>query len=93
MTKKELKSLDNYYKRNYGITWKHREIMLKNQNNCCALCSKHENLFKRRLHVDHNHKSGKVRALVCYRCNKFVIGRHNIESATKLYQYMIKFDE
>lgn len=93
MTKKEKKKLDSYYKSKYGITWEQRETMLRKQLFSCALCFKPETDFKRRLHVDHNHKTGKVRALVCYRCNKFVIGRHNLQSASKLYNYMVEYEK
>lgn len=92
MTKKERKKLDNYYLRKYGISYDQREGMYNLQNGRCAICERPESDFSKRLAVDHNHKSGKVRGLLCFRCNKFTVGRHNLESATKLYMYMQRFD-
>lgn len=43
------------------------------QNGCCAVCKQAEtSRYKgtlRRLSVDHNHKTGEIRALLCTRCN------------------------
>lgn len=69
-----------------------RQKLSDAQTACCAICKKHESNFKKRLAVDHNHKTGKVRGLLCYRCNKFLVGRQNIESATKLLNYLVTFD-
>jgi hypothetical protein len=65
---------------------------LSDKQQCCAICAKHESQFSKRLHVDHNHKTGKVRGLLCYRCNKFLVGRHTIESAKELYDYLLMYD-
>lgn len=59
-----LRLLELKLKSNYGITVEQREIMRKNQKDKCAVCSK-----KKTLCIDHNHKTGKVRALVCRKCN------------------------
>lgn len=59
-------------KRNYNITKAQYVEMLTNQNNRCACCNKHQSEFKRRLHVDHNHATGQVRALLCTLCNPLV---------------------
>src|SRR5674476_255535 len=53
----------------YGITQIEYKEMFKRQEDCCAICGRHQSLFKRRLHVDHNHETGKVRSLLCGRCN------------------------
>ena len=58
------------------------------QDGKCGICGKPESAFKCRLAVDHNHKTGLVRGLLCYRCNKFVVGRHTLETATKLIKYL-----
>ena len=41
--------------------------MMLNQNFCCGICGKEPKEFK--FVVDHNHNTGKVRALLCNRCN------------------------
>lgn len=69
-----------------------RQKMSDAQEQRCAICKKHESQFTNRLAVDHNHKSGKVRGLLCFRCNKFLVGRQTIESARKLLWYLETFD-
>lgn len=55
--------------RNFGITVDEYDHMLHKQDNCCAICGKHQLEFKRRFDVDHNHETGEVRGLLCYDCN------------------------
>lgn len=38
----------------------------------CAICEKPEMVSGRRLAIDHNHKTGKIRGLLCSRCNMFL---------------------
>lgn len=54
---------------NFGITIEDYEEMLINQNDCCKICKRHKSQFKRSLHVDHNHKTGKIRGILCVKCN------------------------
>ena len=42
--------------------------MLAEQGGGCAICGAPPKT--RRLHVDHDHKTGEIRGLLCYRCNK-----------------------
>lgn len=84
---------NRYYQRKYGISLAQYNQMLARQQNSCALCKKHKSHFSKNLAVDHNHKSGKVRGLLCFYCNKRVVGRHNLESATRLFNYMLSYDE
>ena len=53
--------------RNYKITSKQYEQILKKQNYLCAICC--QNSDKRKLSVDHDHETGKIRGLICRRCN------------------------
>ena len=53
----------------YGITLEDYNKMFRNQQGCCALCSKHQNEFEMKLSVDHDHKNGRVRGLLCNPCN------------------------
>src|SRR4051795_11454211 len=42
--------------------------LLDAQGGHCALCPNTPKT--RRLHVDHDHATGRVRGLLCYRCNR-----------------------
>ena len=58
----------------YNITLEEYNSMSEIQNNLCAICKqpetrKHKSGTVSRLAVDHCHKTGKVRGLLCWRCN------------------------
>lgn len=65
-------------KRQFGITLEDYERMLKEQNDCCAICFKTEKVkdgkYKtlRSLSVDHCHDTKKVRGLLCNNCNRML---------------------
>lgn len=63
--------LNSRFKHRYGITIEEYNSMLKNQNGRCKICSTLETGRKlsARLSVDHCHKTGKVRGLLCFHCN------------------------
>lgn len=73
---------DAYLKRKYGISWKQYLWMLRAQGGKCALCMALPK--KLSLNVDHCHKTLRVRGLLCFRCNKFLIGRWRAEHAALL---------
>lgn len=58
----------------YGLTVEEWQFIFDNQNGLCAICGLPETLIDkgtlRRLAVDHCHITGKVRALLCSKCNK-----------------------
>lgn len=54
-------------KRNYGISLDEYEELFKLQDGVCAICHKPD--LRRRLCVDHDHKTGVVRGLLCDSCN------------------------
>lgn len=79
-------------KRNYGITPKKYQELLISQDNRCACCGAHESEFKRRLHVDHNHATGQVRALLCTRCNPLVgFAKEDVTRLEMATTYLNKF--
>ena len=70
----------NYYRQNiikYGLSVEQYEQLLATQSGCCAICCRPETAFAckkystkpRRLSIDHNHETGKVRGLLCSKCN------------------------
>lgn len=54
-------------RREYGLNRDEYEQMLAAQGGVCAICGGAPK--KKSLAVDHVHSSGKVRALLCHRCN------------------------
>ena len=67
----EIKRRKNNYelKKYYNISLNEYEKMISKQNSCCKICNRHQNLFKYEFAVDHNHKTGKIRGLLCQPCN------------------------
>jgi len=62
---------DKNLKRSYGITEDQYQQMLLKQDYQCWICHKiPDKRLKRPLAVDHCHKTKKVRALLCYGCNR-----------------------
>lgn len=60
-----------HIRRTYGLTLSEYKALVDAQENKCAICQRpHKNGY--RLHVDHDHTTGKVRALLCYTCNGFL---------------------
>ena len=61
-------------KQAYGITLEEFNVLLNNQNNCCAICAEVFSIKKMSLKpfVDHNHKTGEVRELLCLNCNSII---------------------
>lgn len=54
----------SWYRRQYGITIEQRDAMFQKQQGVCAVCGTATALV-----VDHCHRSGKVRGLLCGKCN------------------------
>ncbi|MGN6608063.1 MAG: endonuclease VII domain-containing protein [Jatrophihabitans sp.] len=51
-------------RRRYGITVEHFDTMFAEQHGLCAICR-----AAPAEHVDHDHVTGRVRALLCFNCN------------------------
>lgn len=60
---------DQNLRRLYGISLEEYNTMFAEQEGCCAICGTHQMQLKRALAVDHDHDTGKVRALLCTHCN------------------------
>lgn len=67
-----------YLLREYGLTPEDYEAMLAAQNGGCAICGGPNTRRQRgvvdRMHIDHDHSTGRVRGLLCNNCN-LVLGR------------------
>ena len=68
----------------YGITLDDYNKMFNEQEGKCAICQRHQNELTRTLCVDHDHKTNKVRALLCVTCNTDVsVVENRLEEMTK----------
>jgi hypothetical protein len=56
-----------------GVDDERYAIMLADQGGGCAICGATPK--SRRLNVDHDHKTGAVRGLLCHACNRFLLPR------------------
>jgi hypothetical protein len=76
-------------KKTFGITIEEYNLMLVDQNNSCYLCKTNKDQLKRNLAVDHCHKTGKIRKLLCEKCNVGLGSfKENIETLTNAIIYL-----
>jgi hypothetical protein len=77
-----------HFKRDYKITLEDYDQMLEHQGGVCAACSgRHKD--GRRLHVDHDHKTGQVRGLLCTKCNTAIgLMNDDVMTAMKIVSYL-----
>lgn len=72
--------------RQLGVTDEEYARLLAAQDGHCALCPNTPKT--RRLHVDHDHTTGRVRGLLCFRCNKFLPSWVTREWALRVAEYV-----
>ena len=74
----------------FGITPDQYENMMARQGGVCAICGM-ENEAKNQfyLHIDHCHKTGKVRGLLCGKCNAMLgMARDSVQNLKSAIQYL-----
>jgi|SRR5271165_2022089 len=67
--KGKLYAIKHRLKTRYGLTEEQYNTMLDEQHSACAICDTHQSLLNKKLCVDHDHITGKVRGLLCDACN------------------------
>jgi hypothetical protein len=76
-----------HLKRRYGISEADVAAMIEAQGGVCGICEGPLD----RPHVDHDHKTGKVRGILCFNCNaglgKF---QDDIEIVSLAMEYLLK---
>ena len=80
-----------FLKLNYNITIEEYNNIFEKQEGYCIGCGKHQSDLEKSLCVDHSHKTGEVRGLLCDNCNKalgFVNDNINVlENLTKYLKF------
>jgi len=85
-----------YYviQRKYSLTKDDFDKLLRDQNYRCAICNKPFNLpDTHNIYIDHNHRTGKVRGLLCPKCNSGIgYFEDNPEYLDKAFKYLKERD-
>jgi len=93
--KKRLNNRRSMLYRRWKLTLDEYDQILKLQNGVCAIChhpsTTHNN---RALSVDHDHKTGKVRGLLCHGCNTGIGNlKDNPDFCRRAVHYLTKHGE
>jgi len=80
---------DNIMRKQYGISLAEFNALLELQGHCCAICKKHITAIRRRMNIDHDHDTNKVRGILCTGCNTGLghLG-DNVEGLKKAIAYL-----
>jgi hypothetical protein len=77
----------------FNFTLKDYNNMLTQQVSGCTICGKTIKENGKALAIDHDHKTGKVRALLCSRCNLMLgIVNDNLDILKKAVEYLEKYN-
>lgn len=81
---------DRYYNEHYGMSQAQVVEWMEKVGNHCQICGE----FPEKLHIDHCHKSGKIRDLLCRRCNTTLgLVKEQVWILEELIKYLIKHKE
>ena len=64
--------ISNWKEQGIYLTKDQYSQLLVIQKNLCKICKRHQTELKKALAVDHDHKTGIIRGLLCDTCNRFV---------------------
>lgn len=85
---KTSKSRKSHLKNKYDLSTEDYNKLFDNQCGYCYICLTNQKDLNKRLAVDHCHKTGKIRALLCSNCN-LALGQ--MKDSTFLLQRMIEY--
>ena len=79
-----------HYRRSYGLTLEEVEQIFVKQKEQCAICGKKlPNGFALGKHIDHCHKTNKVRGILCTKCNTLLgMSEDNVIILKKAISYL-----
>lgn len=86
----------NYYLRTYGLEREEVETLLRNCDYKCQICGgegfiMNGSRHKAKLVVDHDHKTGKVRGMLCHNCNRALgLLADSVENMQRAIDYLSK---
>lgn len=82
-------NVQKHFLKRFNLTIEDFNTMMIKQNNKCKICNIHRDQVTKNFNVDHCHKTGKVRGLLCLNCNTGLGQfKDNIELMIKAIQYL-----
>ena len=88
----KLRQRAGHLKRKFGMTIEQYDEMLAAQGGGCFICGRppREDIS---LHVDHDHATGAIRGILCFRCNNALADFHeDVALLTKAAAYLDRHD-
>jgi hypothetical protein len=83
----------SHLKNAYGLTQDEYDAQLSYQNGGCAICGRKPEPEEKNFPVDHNHKSGSRRGILCSNCNLAVgFFRDSPSRCRKAAAYLEEYD-
>lgn len=82
---------DVHLRRHYGIGIEAYEVLLETQQGVCAICGKAASGdgYDKHLQVDHCHDTGRIRGLLCHKCNKAIgLLKDSVDLVQKACRYL-----
>ena len=78
------KQFRNYWKLCFPDAF---ERLLVIQEDRCAVCG--VSLEHHQIHVDHDHKTGLVRGLLCWHCNRYRVAQNRSDNIRQVNEYLL----
>lgn len=83
---------DTKRKSKYGLSGLEVDRLRAEQNYSCCICKKHESTLRRSLAIDHDHKTGENRGLLCDTCNRAIgLLQDNVYVLEQAVKYLQKY--
>lgn len=79
---------DRNRKYKWGLSPEEFGQMLSGQDNKCSICRRDQSEIRRSFDIDHDHLTGKIRSLLCNRCN-ITLGR--CEESVEIFESIISY--
>lgn len=88
--KTKLQRRKEHIKHKYNLSIEEYEELFRKQDGKCAICGTSENGSKINLDIDHDHLTGKIRGLLCNRCNRYLVALEDSEFLKNGLEYLSK---
>jgi len=87
-----------WIKSEYNLTPEQYDKLLQAQGDACQICGKPETACNQyglmRLAIDHDHTTGKIRGLLCQKCNQAIgLTGENVEILKQIIKYLGQYEK